>query len=200
MSATELNAKYIWDGRSIVYDPQFTGKQLTYDQVIEDNQSSYGYQSQSQIGQSQGFPQGFANSSMRSMNDQQPLYSHQASYIEKEPENYQLIDKALIDTLSLDYYRHKGFLQSKPDELFKYFLEYRSRQKRFMKVNDTIKPLLNYRDEDVQYSIDYYLNPKDGSAYNFFSADLGGGATNKQAKIPLESAILKISSHINLSL
>ena len=122
MATSELNAKYIWDGRSIVYDPQFTGKQITYDQVVEDNQSSYGYQSQSQLGQSQGHIPVYS-STMRS-NDQPPLYSQQVSYMEKEPENYQLIDKSLIDTLSLDYYRHKGFLQSKPDELFKYFLEY----------------------------------------------------------------------------
>ncbi|MCQ2816283.1 MAG: hypothetical protein MJ252_03355 [archaeon] len=175
----ELTAKYIWNGKSVIYDPNFNGQQATYDQVVEDNNSSYGYQSQSQLGQSQ--TQGFATSTIRQ--NEQPLYSQQGTYIEKEPENYQLIDKSLIDNLSLDYYRRKGFLQTKPDELFKYFLEYRSRQKRYMKVPDTIKPLLPYRDGDIQYSIDYYLNPKDGSTYNFFSSNLfPTGANTKEAK------------------
>ena len=70
--------------------------------------------------------------------------------------NYQLIPEQLFQNLKDEYYRQKGYMQTNPDELFKFFLSYRVKEKKHLKINKRIQPLLNYSNDDVNYSIQHY--------------------------------------------
>jgi hypothetical protein len=71
-------------------------------------------------------------------------------------ENYQLIPQPLYENLRDEFYRQKGYMQTNPDVLFKFFLNYRVQEKKGLTINRRIQPLMQYSNDDINFSIQHY--------------------------------------------
>ena len=167
--------QYIFDGQSILLNKYDDVEEAKYDQnfediVIEDdvpnvNQSNNNFNqstnqnfyntnpmnSQTNYNQNMnqtGMSQNEYNQSQNNFN--QTKYQNNPQ--ENNQVNYQLIPEQLFQNLKDEYYRQKGYMQTNPDELFKFFLSYRVKEKKHLKINKRIQPLLNYSNDDVNFA------------------------------------------------
>ena len=63
-----------------------------------------------------------------------------------------------VENLYDFYYARRGYFPNEPDTLTKFYLEYKNQYDRGTRVNERLKPLMQYRKEDVKECIKYCIN------------------------------------------
>ena len=70
--------------------------------------------------------------------------------------------ESLIENLYDYYYRTKGFFQNDPNELIKFYEEYKKKYNKGIRVTECIRELMHFQEEDVKQCINEYIyNLKD---------------------------------------
>jgi hypothetical protein len=69
-----------------------------------------------------------------------------------------LLSRKLVDSLKDLYFKSKGYLESKPDILRDFILEYRNYQTKGLKIPKKIQKFLEFHDEDIFHSLTFYHN------------------------------------------
>ena len=168
--------QYLFDGNSILLNKYADVEEQKYDQnfedVVEDDpdikQSTNYFKTKdlnnpellntqlsgknNETGQNQFSPNQTGFSQTKYQNPNQT----QSQFQEKNQENYQLIPQQYFENLRDEFYRQKGYMQTNPDVLFKFFLNYRVQEKKGLKINKRIQPLMIYSNDDINYSIQHY--------------------------------------------
>jgi hypothetical protein len=67
-----------------------------------------------------------------------------------------LIPEEVINVLKDNFSKAKGYMEHKPDTLFNHVREYRGFQRKGLTVPLRLQPLLQYSDNDIWYSLNYY--------------------------------------------
>jgi len=94
-------------------------------------------------------PKQFNNTNYQMQNQNVVLQLTEESRIQLEKEVENLYDY---------YYLTKGYFQNDPSQLFNFFLDFRKKYQRGVKVPTRIQHLMLYRDVDIQKSIEDFLN------------------------------------------
>ena len=168
--------QYLFDGNSILLNKYADVEEQKYDQnfedVVEDDpdikQSTNYFKTKdlnnpellntqlsgknNETGQNQFSPNQTGFSQTKYQNPNQT----QSQFQEKNQDNYQLIPQQYFENLRDEFYRQKGYMQTNPDVLFKFFLNYRVQEKKGLKINKRIQPLMIYSNDDINYSIQHY--------------------------------------------
>ena len=145
---------------------------MNYTQNFDmNNNYSNGYQTQKQLYNTDG--KYLLNNEQFNNNNNGPgmytNYNYQNNQninnTQTQNQTYQKIKKnlePLIENLYDYYYRTKGFFQNDPNELIKFYEEYKKKYNKGIRVAESIKELMEYREEDVIQCIhEYIYNLKD---------------------------------------
>ena len=156
--------QYIFDGKSILCNQYDEVNRDRYDQTFEDGV----VENEDQVRSSSlTNTQNFNQNRISQQNEPQP--QQQKEFTETAQKNYTLVPEELIEELKNNYYRQMGYVQNDPDKLYKYFLEFRVKEKKGLRINTRLKPLMKYSNDDVYYSIKHY--------YQVFLDTLKNGST-----------------------
>ena len=157
----QSNTNFNQSSNQNFYNSNPMNSQTNYNQNMNQtgmSQTNYN-QNMNQTGMSQtNYNQSQNNFNQTNYSNTNQFYQtkYQNNPQENNQVNYQLIPEQLFQNLKDEYYRQKGYMQTNPDELFKFFLSYRVKEKKHLKINKRIQPLLNYSNDDVNYSIQHY--------------------------------------------
>ena len=71
--------------------------------------------------------------------------------------NSQSLEKE-VENLYDFYYARRGYFPNEPDTLYKFYIEYKNQYDKGIRVNERLKPLMQYIKEDVKECIKYCIN------------------------------------------
>ena len=151
--------QYIFDGKSILLNQYDEVNRDRYDQTFEDgivqNEEPVRKSGYDQFNQSNNLAQ--SNTMGQSTNLQQTNQAAtQKEFTENKKTDYKLVPEELIEELKNNYYQQMGYIQNDPEKLYKYFLEFRVKEKKGLRINKRLQPLMKYTNDDVYYSIKHY--------------------------------------------
>ena len=164
--------QYIFDGKSILLNQYDEVNRDRYDQTFEagvvQNEEPVRESGYDQFNQSNNLAQ--SNTMGQSTNLQQTNQAAtQKEFTENKKTDYKLVPEELIEELKNNYYQQMGYIQNDPEKLYKYFLEFRVKEKKGLRINRRLQPLMKYTNDDVYYSIKHY--------YQMFLDTIKNGST-----------------------
>ena len=144
--------QYIFDGKSILLNQYDEVNRDRYDQTFEDgvvqNEEPVRESGYDQFNQSNNLAQ--SNTMGQSTNLQQTKQAAtQKEFTENKKTDYKLVPEELIEELKNNYYQQMGYIQNDPEKLYKYFLEFRVKEKKGLRINKRLQPLMKYTNDDV---------------------------------------------------
>jgi hypothetical protein len=148
---------YYYDGKNILLDNY--DNSIKFDQYYDDqNHNNSLMRTQDPKSYNNTRDGKFMNSGEENFGDKGNATSKSFMNNTQNSQQFYLIPEEVVNTLKDNFSKAKGYMEHKPDTLFNHVREYRGFQRKGLQVPLRLQPLLQYSDNDIWYSLNYYFD------------------------------------------